>query len=68
MLSLLLENQDRAVSRKEILEKIWNKHSVVNIRATDDVIKRLRKKLDIAQSQVTIDTVWGYGFRFGGLS
>ena len=32
-------------------------------RAADDLMKRLRRKLRERDSQVRIETVWGYGFR-----
>ena len=35
----------------------------VDTRAVDDMVKRLRKKLKKQGSSVTIETVWGYGFR-----
>ena len=33
------------------------------MRAVDDMVKRLRKKLKDQKSTVKIETVWGYGFR-----
>ena len=62
MLSYMLENQDRAMSRAELKHAIWGIKSV-NKRVTDDVIKRLRKKLSAAGSVITIEVVWGHGFR-----
>ena len=32
-------------------------------RATDDLVKRLRRKLRTQQSNIRIETVWGFGFR-----
>ncbi len=61
LLCYLFENKDKAVSRAELLNKIWGFDSSVETRAADDTIKRLRKK--IAGSRIIIDTVWGYGFR-----
>ena len=61
LLCYLFENKDKAVSRAELLNKIWGFDSAVETRAADDTIKRLRKK--IAHSRIIIDTVWGYGFR-----
>ena len=63
LLAFLLENQDRAILRNEFLSKIWGEKHSIGIRAVDDVIKRLRKKLMLAASCVSIDTVWGHGFR-----
>jgi DNA-binding response OmpR family regulator len=61
LLLYLVENQDRAVSRDELLNKIWGYQSAAETRAADDTVRRLRKK--IAATDVIVDTVWGFGFR-----
>ena len=61
LLSYLFENKDRAVSREELLNKVWGYDSEVETRAADDTVKRLRKKL--LKTKVSIETVWGFGFR-----
>src|SRR5690554_1831774 len=63
LLSYLIANKDRAVSRGELLDKIWGIENEVETRATDDMIKRIRKKLLDVNSKVKIETVWGFGFR-----
>lgn len=63
LLSYLINNQDRAISRDELLNKLWGFESDVGTRAADDSIKRIRKKLSNSGSKVIIDTVWGYGFK-----
>jgi len=62
LLSYLIQYHYKAVSREELLKNIWNIDQVIETRATDDMIKRLRKKLKIAQSNVSILTVRGFGF------
>lgn len=64
LLTYLFEHQDRAVSRDELLNKIWGYNSEVETRAADDTVKRLRKK--ISSTNVQIETVWGFGFRLKG--
>lgn len=66
LLSYLLKNNDRAVSREELLDTVWGYDSEIETRATDDTIKRLRKKITEAGSRVSIQTVWGFGFRVVG--
>lgn len=61
LLCYLIENKDRAISREELLNKIWGYNSEVETRAADDTVRRLRKKL--SDSKTIIDTVWGFGFR-----
>jgi len=59
----LIKNQSRAVSREELLKQVWKFDYEVDTRASDDLVKRLRKKL--SHSQVVIEAVWGYGFKLG---
>ena len=61
LLFYLVKNNDRAVSREELLENIWGFHTEVETRAADDTVRRLRKKL--SDSIVEITAVWGFGFR-----
>jgi len=65
LLAYLMGHQGKGVSREELLTTIWGYDNIVESRATDDTVKRLRKKLDAANSDVSIDTVWGFGFKLG---
>lgn len=70
LLRYLAVNLKRAVSRDEILERIWriNPRSVVETRTIDMHIARLREKLrdDPANPRIIL-TVRGKGYRFAGL-
>ena len=61
LLVYLMENRNRAVSRDELLDKIWGFAADIETRVADDTVKRLRKKL--TETNLVIDTVWGFGFR-----
>ncbi|NLV17626.1 MAG: response regulator transcription factor [Syntrophomonadaceae bacterium] len=61
LLCYLIDNKHRAVSRDELLNKLWGYNSEAETRAADDTVRRLRKKL--VNSKMRIDTVWGFGFR-----
>ena len=61
LLVYLMENQNRAVSRDELLDKIWGFSPEIETRVADDTVKRLRKKL--TETNLIVDTVWGFGFR-----
>jgi len=63
LLSYLMKNQKAPVSRTELLHNIWNYNSLVETRAADDAVKRLRRKLSNAGSNLVIETIWGHGFR-----
>lgn len=57
----LMLHAGEAVSREELLNKVWGFESAVETRATDDTIRRLRQKL--SGSGAVISPVWGFGFR-----
>lgn len=61
-MALLLQNAGKAVSKKELLSKVWGYDSEVETRVTDEVIRRIRKKLSQCKSTVAILTKWGFGF------
>lgn len=63
VLHYMVMNRYRAVSRAELLDEVWGFETVVETRATDDAVKRIRAKLAKAGSSLKIDTVWGFGFR-----
>ncbi|MCL2840194.1 MAG: response regulator transcription factor [Defluviitaleaceae bacterium] len=65
LLAYMIENQGKAIARQELLNTIWGYDSIVETRATDDTVKRLRRKLSEAGSKLSIDTVWGFGFKLG---
>ncbi|MCA0385249.1 MAG: winged helix-turn-helix domain-containing protein [Firmicutes bacterium] len=61
-LAYLLKNKNTAVPRTELLNEIWHINCVIDTRATDDTMKRLRKKLSLYGAQIMIETIRGYGF------
>ncbi len=65
LLRYLIENEGKPVSRKTILEKVWNLHEDTDTRAIDNFIVRLRKYLedDPTKPQI-LQTVRGIGYRF----
>ena len=65
VLKYLILRKDQAVSREELLNTVWGYEAVVETRATDDTVRRLRQKL--GGCGVNIAAVWGYGFRLEGI-
>ncbi|GEN88241.1 response regulator transcription factor [Oceanobacillus sp. FSL W8-0428] len=59
MLLLLAENPNRAFSREELLVKVWGDDYFGSDRAVDDLMKRIRKKME----NIPLETVWGFGYR-----
>ena len=65
LLRYLLQNAGQAVSRKAILEDVWNLHEDTDTRAIDNFIVRLRRFLneDPAKPRHVL-TVRGVGYKF----
>ena len=59
----LVESKGGAVSRADLMDGIWGYHDMGKTRPIDNLIKRLRKKLLDAGSQLTIKVAWGYGYQ-----
>jgi DNA-binding response OmpR family regulator len=65
LLQYLLKNTGKAVSRKAILEEVWDLHEDTDTRAIDNFIVRLRRYLeeDPTKPQHLV-TVRGVGYKF----
>ncbi|MBF4692220.1 response regulator transcription factor [Fusibacter ferrireducens] len=59
LLLLLIENQNKALSRNHILDQIWGTEAFYSDRVVDNLIKRLRKKMP----DLRIETIYGFGYR-----
>ena len=65
LLAYLIEHEGRAVSRKVILEEVWQLQEDTDTRAIDNFIVRLRKHLeDRPNDPKIVQTVRGVGYRF----
>ncbi|MEJ7698758.1 MAG: response regulator transcription factor [Pyrinomonadaceae bacterium] len=65
LLRHLILNAGTAVSRKTILEEVWDLHEDTDTRAIDNFIVRLRKYLeDDAANPLILQTVRGIGYKF----
>ena len=65
LLRYLIRNEGRAVSRKSILEDVWDLHEDTDTRAIDNFIVRLRKYIEDDPTQPRhLLTVRGVGYRF----
>ncbi|MCT8978636.1 response regulator transcription factor [Clostridium sp. CX1] len=62
LLNYLVENYGKALSREQILDKVWGYDYYGDLRTVDTHINRLRIKLDSKSNYV--QTVRGYGYRF----
>ena len=65
LLRYLIENENKAVSRKTILEDVWDLHEDTDTRAIDNFIVRLRRYLeDEPNNPKLLQTVRGVGYKF----
>jgi DNA-binding response OmpR family regulator len=65
LLRFLIENEGQTVSRKTILEDVWNLQEDTDTRAIDNFIVRLRKYLeDEPNNPKFLRTVRGVGYKF----
>jgi two-component system response regulator ResD len=62
LLIYLAENYGKALSREQILDKVWGYDYYGDLRTVDTHINRLRIKL--SEKSEYIQTVRGYGYRF----
>ena len=66
IVKLFMENPGKALSREEILEAVWGRDYIGELKIVDVNIRRLRIKLeDDSQNPTYITTVWGYGYKWG---
>jgi DNA-binding response OmpR family regulator len=65
LLRYLIENTGTAVSRKTILEEVWDLHEDTDTRAIDNFIVRLRRYIeDEPNNPKILQTVRGVGYKF----
>jgi len=65
VLSYLIENRGRAVTREELLQEVWGYSPNMQTRTVDNQILKLRKKLETDHSKpLHILTIHGKGYRF----
>jgi len=64
LLLLLASQPQRTFTRQELLDRVWGFDYVGGVRAVDDLVKRLRKKMRESGSNRNVKTIWGYGYRF----
>lgn len=62
LLKYLVIHKEETVSREALLKDVWGYRQTIATRATDDMIKRVRKKLKEQGATVQIKTLRGVGF------
>lgn len=59
ILYFFVKNFYQALSREQILNKIWGNDYYGTTRAVDDLVRRVRKKMP----ELNVETIYGYGYR-----
>ncbi len=62
-LIFMMKHFEEAVSKDEIFNEVWDMDTIIESRAAEETNRRLRKKLTMANANVYVQTVWGYGFK-----
>lgn len=64
LLNLFMSNTDRALTRSQIVSRIWRSQTYVEDRTVDVHVRRLRSALKTSGHDRFIQTVRGVGYRF----
>ncbi len=59
LLLYFVKNKSIAISREQVLTKVWDENYFGSDRVVDDTLRRLRKKLP----NINIKTIYGFGYR-----
>lgn len=65
LLEYLVRNQGQVVTRKMLLESVWDFHFDPGTNVIDVQVSRLRNKIDKGHSTPLVHTVRGVGYRLG---
>jgi len=66
VIKLFMDNPGKALSREEILDVVWGRDYFGEVKIVDVNVRRLRIKIeDDPQNPTFINTVWGYGYKWG---
>ena len=66
IVKLFMDNPGKALAREEILDAVWGKDYIGELKIVDVNIRRLRIKIeDDPTNPAYITTVWGYGYKWG---
>jgi DNA-binding response OmpR family regulator len=67
IMKVFLENPGTAISREDLLHKVWGESYQGDLKVVDVNIRRLRLKVEPNAGQPRhILTVWGYGYKWEG--
>ena len=59
LLVYFITNKGLAISREQVLNKVWDENYYGSDRVVDDTLRRLRKKMP----EINVRTIYGFGYR-----
>ena len=65
LLNFFMENQGRMFGRQQLLEEVWKRRNGISSRTVDVHVRRLRATLEPHYCDHLLQTVHGFGYRFG---
>lgn len=65
LMAHFMENQGRVLGRKQLLAQVWNRRKGIGERTVDVHVRRLRAALAPHGCDELLQTVRGFGYRFG---
>jgi two-component system phosphate regulon response regulator PhoB len=65
LMAYFMENKGRVFGRKQLLVQVWNRHKGIGERTVDVHVRRLRAALTPYGQEKLLQTVRGFGYRFG---
>lgn len=65
LMAYFMENRGRVLARRHLLENVWKRRSGIGERTVDVHVRRLRAALEPHACADLLQTVRGFGYRFG---
>ncbi|MDP2324593.1 MAG: winged helix-turn-helix domain-containing protein [Gammaproteobacteria bacterium] len=65
LLAYFMENPGRVLPRRHLLDQVWRRRSGIGERTVDVHVRRLRAALEPHACEDLLQTVRGFGYRFG---
>jgi two-component system phosphate regulon response regulator PhoB len=65
LMAYFMENPGRVMARRHLLEHVWRRRNGIGERTVDVHVRRLRAALEPHSCENLLQTVRGFGYRFG---
>lgn len=65
LMAYFMENQGRVLARRHLLDQVWRRRTGIGERTVDVHVRRLRAALEPHGCEHLLQTIRGFGYRFG---